>query len=289
MAELQALADQPERWTTVDPEQLRMLTYLELNRYGITNDGDMVPKLMHLYGVLAQCSSMHERMDLLARITEAIDEGVVSNNALMPFIYVDPDFTVISTASLNLAVLMPLENENPMTGPRYLRHMAEDLTAPDEHQTNRLGILSGLVLLGDRRVTPYLDQCWTLLDVEHQVRLTQSRSNFVYAAVVEFYLDWLEACLVEGDEHIFGAVAAAVYRAADMARATGGVSDVERKFPANGPGDSPPVAILSEWTVEDFGRVIEPRLRSLNDREPEPRVMPTVMERWGIPRPPGVN
>jgi hypothetical protein len=54
MSELQALANQPERWWTIDAEQLRMLTYVEINRYGITNDPDMVPRLMQLYGVLAR-------------------------------------------------------------------------------------------------------------------------------------------------------------------------------------------------------------------------------------------
>ena len=41
-----------------------MLTYVEINKYGVTNDPDMVPRLMQLFGVLAGRVSPTRRLDV---------------------------------------------------------------------------------------------------------------------------------------------------------------------------------------------------------------------------------
>jgi hypothetical protein len=96
--------------------------------------------------------------------------------------------------------------------------------------------------------------------------------------VIDFYLDWLE----DADEESFGGVAGTLGRMA-LSPAVPKVLDVERKFPANAPDGRPPVKIINEWTIEEYGRIIEPRLRDLARRESEPRVMPAVLEAWGLP------
>ncbi len=280
VVDLQKLAEAPETWRTAEPNHLLKLTFYEVGRYGMGNDAESIPRLMELYEVLVERTQPEQRVGLLMQVTSLIEKGSVSVNALMPFIFVDIDHTVISTASLNLAVLLPLIDGDPMSGPRHLRELAEELTDEVKDQDTRLGIISGLLLTGDRRATPYLDGCWNLLDREHQQLLTHSTSQFAYATAMDFFLDWLEVCLADGDEEMFGIVAATLYRAADLARESGGVIDVERVFPATAAGDAQPVRLLSKWTARKYGRVLTPRFRDIAARESEPRIMPAVEEHW---------
>jgi hypothetical protein len=53
-------------------------------------------------------------------------------------------------------------------------------------------------------------------------------------------------------------------------------------FPATAPDGRPAITTLAEWTFDEYGKLIAPRLRALGGREREPKVLPVVMAAWGI-------
>lgn len=102
---------------------------------------------------------------------------------------------------------------------------------------------------------------------------------------VEFMLRWLESLDDVGDEGEFGTVAGALARMPHDAM-DGKVRDVVRAFPVNDPDAGEAVRVVQEWTIPEFGQVIEPRLRAIREREHEPRLLDGVMQHWGIAMPP---
>jgi hypothetical protein len=83
------------------------------------------------------------------------------------------------------------------------------------------------------------------------------------------------------DEEMFGSIAAAIINVRTTAKHQS-VVDVERVFPVSAAGDGPVTRLRQEWTFAEYGRLLEPRLRGLMERENEPRVMPHVLRAWDL-------
>jgi prepilin signal peptidase PulO-like enzyme (type II secretory pathway) len=216
------------------------------------------------------------RRDLTLKVAGSVELGQTGPMALFPFIMEDPASGVVSTATLEYAQLVPLERGDLLTGPREVLRHAQ--LVPE--QERRGAMLAGLLMLGDRRVVDLLRESWRRLSPEGRRPLTDATSSCAYAAVVDFYLEWLEGRPDEGD---VGSIAGALARIA-LNSTPSLVLDVERDLPTTavvGEG-RPPVRILTRWTIPEYGRTMAPRLRALVAREQEPRVLPLVLEAWGI-------
>ena len=125
----------------------------------------------------------------------ARERGVAPMGALFPFVLNDPDFIVISTASLHLAQLMPLEDGDPLTGPRTLLEMAAELREPQR----QVAILAGLTALGDEEVFELLEQSWWGAGREAQVDVVACMGRqTVTTAAIEFLVTRLERWIAEG-------------------------------------------------------------------------------------------
>lgn len=270
---MQELFARPDRWESIGADALKQLAFYECLRFGATGDLTMVPSLGKLYEVVARRTGERDRLSLLAQVARSLHTNVGGIDALMPFIFGDPDLSVVAAASMDLALLVPLADGDPMTGPRTLRRMAD--RAEDEGV--RLGMLCGLVSLGDRRTLPLLEGCWRTVGGERRRALGGFWPGCAFASTIEFLVGWMEEADGEDD---FEAVAAAL--AAMPGRAgSSGVIDVERSLPMNAAGDRPPITVLGEWSAGEYGRLIAPRLVALLERDPGRRAVPAVLAAWG--------
>lgn len=217
-----------------------------------------------------------ERLELLERVSAAVEAGGASVLALLPFLQHEPSPAGVAPAALAFATLMPLTGGDEMTGPRTLVRMAEDAEA----EGTCVGLLGGLLQLGDARVSPLVRPVWRQLTSAARVRLAQLRapSQVVFASVVEF---WLEA-LEDADEATFTAVASALQRLPAEAEPRR-VLDVVRKFPAHAADDRDEIVILADRSIAEQGSRMAARLRDLASRENAPKRLPEVMRAWGIP------
>jgi hypothetical protein len=285
ISEIEDLSGQPDLWPTLDPEKLKQLVFFQCAIYSATADEHRIQGLRTLYRILASRTIVEDRLEVLELVTSLIEEqhrkrppsaGAGWLNALMPFIFVDPEPAVISSATLDMASMMPLVDSDPLTGPKSLLGYARGV----DQEVTKVGILIGLLHLGDRRVIRLLDGCWRDLGEIGQAKLAASRTGFIYAGVIDFFLDWLEATVEEGGESFGAAASALVIMHRDTLQPI--VLDVERKFPVTEQAPDDAIRLLRQWSLTEYAKVIEPRLRSLIDRESSPRLLPYVLDQWGL-------
>jgi hypothetical protein len=274
MEEFESLAQHPEKWDSLPLQKLKHFTFAQILRYGTVSDSKMIPDLHRLYRVFGAKASFEDRNEVLEEVFEALESGISSADALLPFMYEDPAPGIVTGASLKMALITPLKNGDALTGPKAVCEIARQ-HASDDQMRGR--IVGGLLLLGDRRILPILDGCMKFLGPEGRGELSRAWSGFAYASAIDFYLKWL----TRAPEDEYGSVAGTLARVA-MSASPRKVLDVERKFPSHAPDNRPAIRYLREWTIEEYGRIIATRLRELNRKEQAPKVMPSVMRAWGV-------
>ena len=261
----------PEAWKRLEEDELLLVAFQQALYLG-SGESEAGSGLAGLYAELVARVTREDRMELLDRVSEAVEAGSTTVLALMPFLQHEPDASIVQSAALAFAAHMPLAAGDPMTGPRTIAALVPH--ADDD--AVRVGLISGLLALGDRRVLPVLRGLWRHLGPEAREALTRQSLPFACASTVEFLLDWLE----DADEEGFGIAAAMLARL--PADGNGRVLDLRRRFPANVDGDEIGIEVVGEWTAADFGARIAPRLADLERRENEPRVLPAVRAAWSV-------
>ena len=110
--------------------------------------------------------------------------------------------------------------------------------------------------------------------------MAELHSRYMYAAVALFWLDWLEELIDSERDRRFELAARALSRV-PWHEGDRKVLDIRRDFPVTESAN--PIEVLRVWTLEEYAAIIAPRLRAIEAREPEPKVMPRVLEAWRIP------
>lgn len=286
--ELEALLAEPGRWPGLDPEKLAHLLFYQCLSYGLQPDEEKIPALMALHRAGVERLHPASRRQLVVRLARAIErvhrehelrEGAGCTNGLLPFLLDDPDPSVVSSAASEMALLLPLENGDPLTGPRYVRTLIDEVAGEDA----RAGIVAGLLQLGDERVGPLVAGAWRLLGDEGRQTLALLVQAFkgVHALLVEFLVSWLEDEAAAPQAAAFGMVAATLARAGRHA-SEHGVTEVRRKFPVSEAPAGEPYEEVRELQVEALAPALGERLGRLARAERPPRLMPHVLSYWGF-------
>lgn len=289
--DIDQLGSHSERWATVPFQELADLLAFHSASLIHQRFADVyaVP-LRHLHEVFERRAPVDARRRCLEAVAEAADGLSQASDlrdagvALTRFLY-DPDLLIATTAALNLAATSAPQDDDPMSGVTSLARMASQ----GLNHKRRAAWLAGLVALGDERVLHVLDGCWELLSpAGWNVLARNSIGVQPTAAIAEFFLRWAEAAVGDGQgERNPGAAFAGLINLANRAAgldANGdevGVVEIDRAIPAwTSPVDSV-IHVKKRWRKDAFGRVIEPRLRALAERELEPRVAGQVLAAWG--------
>lgn len=272
--QLAALLQKPELWDTLDADTLAALVQIVCAVYGSAPDPGKLAGVAALYRTFQERASPDVRKATEPSIVGVILHGHSTAAALLPFLAFDDDVGVISSAALDFAVLHDVsEGEDPFIGPRSLLEMATPESGLPE--PTRAGILTGLAVLGDRRLLLLLDRCWEWLGPEGRQTLTRATSGFASAGLIDFFISWLEQT---DDERDFGGILGTLCRLPSIADG-GVVRDIERAFPAT---SSPtPIRLLRTWTFSEYYQEVRPRLDRVAHRESEPKYTPYVARYWG--------
>lgn len=274
------LCQQPEKWPELPLDDLKMMLFVLCTTYGDRGRSftdDEIAQMRALYAIGLRRLSRDDRLEVLLAICGAVERRTTGLSALLPFQHFETDREIIGTAALHVACVLPLKDDDPMTGPKYILRGAETEKAPEK----RLGQLTGLFMLGDRRTLPLLEHAWGFLDDDEREEWCYTYSGGISAVAVEFFLTRLEELDAQADENLFIAVVGALASLPSEAE-TPVVQDLERKFPVNAPDGRPEISVIGEWSIKEYGRKIEPRLRTIMAREP--KTLPQVLRAWGIPQ-----
>lgn len=261
----------PAERVTDDP--LRFEVFCGCLRFGASLDRSLLEGLQELYRRFALQADAESRTGLLLQVVGAVEDGIGSVTALLPFLMFERDPALIRTAALETALLTPLTDGDPMTGPRHLYETAID--APDE--ITRAGILGGLLLLGDRRVVEMMDEAWRVLSPEARPLLLEAWSGYAFASTIEFHLDWLPEAVPANAVRIVDAVASIPLLAAHPR-----VLDLERRFPVFEAGDEETFRVVGEWTFHEYGEVMAPRVIGHQRPDVPSDRYSALLSAWGI-------
>jgi len=252
-----------------------------LKCYGSIADASQVRNLFAFYRRYLGMADVGRRQALLTRITEFVSDGRQNRYlALLCFLNADSDGQIISGAALDVAMVMPQESGDPLTGPKHVAlhscgGMRAKMGRPGSDDEGYAA--AGLLLLGDMRLLPLLEEIWERLTPEARRRMVQRRSNLVSALMVDFLLRRLEA---DKAEEYFGELGAALHNLPEIASRLpmAVVMDIRRNFGL--PAGKEPMELLGRETLAEAFARIRPRLEALIARESEPKVLPAALAAW---------
>ena len=246
----------------------------EIMRYGAFRRDDMVQPLAELYRDHVMKLPEARRGVILQKIQWATQTtDFVSASAFLPFIGEEASRRIAGCAAADFAISPPAYADDPMGRLKGIIQMIEDGIP-----ANVGGVFGGLLTLGDSRVCRLLRPLRDSLELDEVRQAIHSYTPYIHTARVEFYLDWLEGC--DPEDELFGIVASGLallkWNSPHEAVFTG-----ERPFPT--PRDVYREDWASPMPLKQYAERIASRLYALERTEPAPRVMPHVLEAWGLP------
>ena len=269
-------------WAGLNLAETEFVLEETLKCYGSTFDGEMIRSLFAFYRRYLGMADVARRQRLLTRMTEFISDGHQARYvALLCFISADKDGQITSGAALDLAMVMPCDPGDPLTGPKYVaQHGCGGLRAKfgGPKSDDEGDVAAGLLLLGDMRLLPLLEEIWERLTPEARRRMVQRRSNLVSALMIEFLLRRLEA---DKEEEYFGELGAALHNLPAIAaqQPINAVLDIRRNFGL--PPGKEPMELLSHEDIPTAFARFRPRLQALIDRESGPiKVLNATISVW---------
>jgi len=268
-------------WAGLNLAETEFVLEETLKCYGSTFDGAMILELFKFYRRYLGMADVGRRQQLLTRMTEFLSNGQQHRSiALLCFISADTDGQITSGAALDLAMVMPADKGDPLTGPKFAAFhgcggVRAKLGKPGSDDEG--DVAAGLLLLGDMRLLPLLEEIWERLTPEGRRRMVRRRSNLVSALMIEFLLRRLEA---DKEEEYFGELGAALHNLPEIAvqLPISAVMDIRRNFGL--PAGKEPMELLGRETLAEAFARIRPRLEALIARESEPKVLPAALAVW---------
>jgi hypothetical protein len=219
--------------------------------------------------------SPEERLRVLEDWINRIEAAETDPSPLVAPALQDPAPTVASSAALAYVTLSPPRGDDLAAAARVLIECLELGRARSPG-----GVFAGLVAVGDRRILRTVFEERGVLRRWDMSDLAQTKTRFLHAASIEFWMDWLDTLPGDETDPFFGTVAAALVNERLQALLPF-VDDIERVYPAWLAPDEP-VRVVQHWTLNEYVKQIAPRLRAIHAREEEPRVMDDVLMEWGV-------
>ena len=106
-------------------------------------------------------------------------------------------------------------------------------------------------------------------------------TGFIYTNTIDFLIDWLEET-IESNEGLFGLLAAGLGKEIKLNKIDNAFTG-ERPFPF--PKDDNDVRKLIDSRsipLAAYIKTIAPKLYQLEAKEPPPKIMPHVLQAWGL-------
>jgi hypothetical protein len=257
------------------------LLFGEIYRFGFFNRPEMVAPLARRYDELvAHGLSVDRRMEVYRLVVDVLTRtNSLSIGALVPFICHDADLGIVSTASIDFVSFGPLLDNDPMSQPKELIKLVDEATTRSPG-----AIFGGLLVLGDPRVCELLRPVRDRLSLVAAIEATQCTSGAIGAATIEFVLDWLEERSGTQKKALFGSLVCHLLLQRRHMQ-VGWVTTGLRPFPVASVSDEE-FRTMGKWiSFEEYRERVGPRMIALARREPEPKMMPTVLDAWGIVSP----
>lgn len=275
--------ESPEQWSELPDPDLSQLLVNACMLFAL-HAPRWQDELSELYEEACQRLSSDARLAALLEVGALVERlhraappvnAVGLTSALAPFVEIDDDPVVVSSASLQLSALVSGDGRDALAGPR---HVAA-LVVNESDEARRLALFTGLVATGDRRVLDLLDGRWADL-LPRSVR-PQAIANLAHVTAFDVLLKWFTAAGADADDVVLGVLVPALERLGRTAQTAGGLTELERTFPVTATSE-PPVRIVRTWSVDALRPQVQQHVAPLAHNERYPRIIPTALRAWGI-------
>ncbi len=271
--QVKAIILDPQKALDLTDDQFDAAMHAAIGLYGTQPQASLDLQLQTLYRHYVTRSHPAQRMMNYQGMADRVLAGDINPRALVPYWSYDPDLSIVSMAALDYAVLAPQQNDDPLSAvAELLDHYQDGLVV------NGPALLGGLLSSGDRRVLARIENDCRVLSCDEIEELIRCRSRFLTAAIVEFYLEWLESLDSLSDEGRYGTVAAGLANLA-LSTSDSTVYELEWVIPSR-PDNA--VQMTERWRLAEFAAKIKQRMNAIACREEGEPIMPVVMEAWGI-------
>jgi hypothetical protein len=254
----------------------------EIMRYAIICDEASVVDITLLYQrALDQDMSVEVRRQIYRETAAAQqrEPTVVSCNAYLPFIFCETADGIVGSATIDFVSLAELVDGDPMTRVKEVIGLIKR-----ESITNRGSAFGALLFMGDSRVSRLLLAQRDRLAPDEVSIAMRSGTGLISAASVEFLIGWLEGMDGDPTDGLFGTVASGLVNVRRRQEAPLVMTGL-RPFPVSSVTREEHARMARLIGLDDFTAQIAHRLLDLERTEPEPKIMPVVLEAWGISLP----
>lgn len=263
----------PSQWEALDDTLLSRVVFFKCLEYGAAPYDKLVENLFRLYRYHTTRIDVAERMRLCNALAEHIKkqrgEYVLS---LMPCMCAESGPEVRTAAAMYMCLLTPTTYDDVLAGPRAVVEQVLDDPGIDDSDGD---ILAGVLLLGDMRFVPLLEEAWPKLDTVAKLKLAEAGSRVATVGTISFYLRCLA---IETDKTVFSALAAGLASMPERSEEPY-VIDAGRPLPI-WLGNLPPLTVYGTYGFREFLSQMNPQLESLAQGEEEPRVIPLIWSAW---------
>jgi hypothetical protein len=269
---------EPENWFGMEVDELRRLSWIALTSLR----DDEHPRLAEIVGPIymeyRDSAPVDDRAAFIDEISRAVANGSAKDDALLMLYVLEDAPTLIAMAVAEYTGARGMAEYDPLPAAEMVL-----ATWEEDDAVHRAGKFLGLLLLGDLEVLDRLRPRRVELTDDEVGMICDATIISPYTTTVEFGLAWLEETQVDRDHGKFTMLASAI---------TPTDSDDEEKDKppkADGqcimvPGDGD--GIPDHWYFPIppglMGKLLAPRLMALARHERETRVMPALLEAYGL-------
>lgn len=260
------------------------LVTCEMLRHGIFSNGSTLLNVRRVYDELFLEAPVDRRLEVYGQVKMIVSGlGGWAAAAFTPFMNLDDDLGIVSTATIDYVSFGTLIDNDPMTRPKDVLEMVIH-NVP----RNRGAVIGALVATGDPRVCALVEPLRGSLNIGEVTNAAKTFTGLASKSQVDFYLEWLEEIVDDQDDEalaLFGQVAGGLHLLA-FRRSVPFITDGLRPFPAHGQEDEA-WSNMRAIDPDEFAGSIAGRLYDLERREGIPKVMPHIIRGFGlVPRTP---
>jgi hypothetical protein len=275
---LLARMEEPVNWFGMEADELRRLSWIALTSFSIDEDSRVAEIVGPIYMEYRDSVPVNERAAFIDEISQAVASGAATVGALMTLCVLEDPPALIAMAAAKYADARGMAEHDPVPAADLLL-----ATWEEDYAEHRAGKFLGLLLLGDPEVFDRLRALRFELTDDEVGMICDATIVSPYNTTVEFMLEWLEETQADHDHGKFTMLASAMTPTSSEDEEEDEPQKADgRRLIIPGDGDGIPDHWYFPIEPRSIGRHLGPRLMALARHETGPRVMPAVLEAYGL-------
>lgn len=273
ITEMKSILGRRDVWETQSRQEVVATLMASIIYLGASGDESIIADLEQYYTFAQNRIDADTRDALLERVARGIEKRDISLDALLPFIFIEKEPSIVGAAVLNFIVL---NGEDEVSSAQ---------TAVSWFRTykvaSRAGVIAGMLGFGDRKVNAVLFEVRNEITLTELNQVVDSYPEFANLEAFEWWLSWMEERSADRNDQKFGLMASALANLVQKSltpffqteRGLDRLDSLERINRRRS---------LKVYFPEDVGHLYAERLYALEKREAPLKTVSHVLRLYGL-------